>query len=95
MLHPVVTFAGVQPAKLLLKLQQGKYSNVDFGDLVRLVRALGFDEVGGRGSHRVFARPDIAELVNLQEVRGEAKRYQARQVAELARRYALTLEVEQ
>jgi hypothetical protein len=53
---------------------------------------LGSREVGGRGSHRVFARPDVAELVNLQAEKGQAKPYQVRQVATLVRRYDLQLE---
>jgi hypothetical protein len=65
---------------------------VDFADLVRLVLALGFREVGGRGSHRIFARTGVSELLNLQEERGQAKRYQVRQVATLVRRYNLGLE---
>lgn len=71
---------------------RGDVANVDFGDLVRLVEALGFREVGGRGSHRVFARIGVQELVNLQEDQGEAKRYQVRQVTTLVRKYDLRLE---
>jgi len=67
---------------------------VSFDDLVRLVLALGFREVGGRGSHRVFAHPGVAELINLQVERGQAKRYQVRQVAGLVRRYDLSVEEE-
>ena len=67
---------------------------MSFDDLVRLVLALGFREVGDRGSHRVFAHPGVAELVNLQIERGQAKRYQVRQVAGLVRRYDLSVEEE-
>ncbi|MCA1705690.1 MAG: hypothetical protein LC808_21495 [Actinobacteria bacterium] len=50
---------------------------------------------GGGGSHRVFAHPDVAELVNLQDIeRGQAKRYQVRQVVGLVRRHDLTLKEE-
>jgi len=84
----------VKPGRLLARLQRGDVANVSFDDLVRLVQALGFREVGGRGSHRVFAHPDLGELVNLQVERGQAKRYQVRQVASLARRYDLSLEEE-
>lgn len=51
-----------------------------------------FREVCGRGSHRVFAHPNMAELVNLQTERGQAKRYQVRQVMSLVRKYDLSLE---
>lgn len=71
---------------------RGDVANVDFDDLVKLVVALGFEQVGGRGSHRVFARTGVHELINLQAAKGDAKRYQVRQVATLVRRYDLRLE---
>jgi hypothetical protein len=71
----VVTLGVVQPAKLLQRIGGGDVANVDFADLVRLVLALGFREVGGRGSHRIFARSEVSELLNLQEERGQVKRY--------------------
>jgi hypothetical protein len=37
-------------------------------------------------------RQDIPEFLNLQEVRGQAKPYQVRQVATLIRKYNLVLE---
>ncbi|GEM_PF-2080396 len=40
----------------------------------------------------MFARPGIEEFINLQEEKGQAKRYQVRQVATLARRYHLRVE---
>lgn len=40
----------------------------------------------------MFACPGIPELVNLQDEKGQAKRYQVRQVATLVRRYDLTVE---
>jgi predicted RNA binding protein YcfA (HicA-like mRNA interferase family) len=85
---------GVKPDLLLARIRRGDITNVSFDDLVRLVQALGFREVGGRGSHRVFAHPKVPELVNLQVERGQAKRYQVRQVASLMRRYDLLLEDE-
>jgi hypothetical protein len=82
----------VKPDRLLTRIARGDLGNVAFADLVRLIEALGFQHVGGRGSHAVFAHPAVAELVNLQEERGQAKRYQVRQVALLIRRYDLRLE---
>jgi predicted RNA binding protein YcfA (HicA-like mRNA interferase family) len=82
----------VKPVRLLRRILHGDVVNVDYDDLVRLVIALGFRELGGRGSHRVFAHPDVNELVNLQESKGQAKPYQVRQVAALVRRYDLHVE---
>lgn len=35
--------------------------------------ALGFREIGGRGSHRIFAKDGVRELVNLQEEKGQGR----------------------
>ena len=56
----------MRPSRLLERILRGNEGNVDFTDLIALVEALGFREVGGRGSHRVFARSGVEELVNLQ-----------------------------
>jgi hypothetical protein len=42
--------------------------------------------------HHIFSHPGVPELVNLQEVRGEAKPYQVRQFLRLVERYNLLLE---
>ena len=92
MSEAVATLAAMKPSELLDRLLRGDTGNVDFADLVRLVEALGFRRMGGRGSHRVFARPGVAELINLQQEKGQAKTYQVRQVVTLVRRYHLSLE---
>jgi predicted RNA binding protein YcfA (HicA-like mRNA interferase family) len=43
------------------------------------------------GSHHIFSHPDVAELVNLQDVKGEAKPYQIRQFLRLVEKYNLRL----
>ena len=44
------------------------------------------------GSHRIYSHPAIPELINLQELNGQAKPYQIRQALRLIERYNLTLE---
>jgi len=80
--------------KLLRRLAQGALQNVAFSDLRRLVEGFGFTLSRVSGSHHVFTHPSIAELVNLQEVGGQAKPYQIRQFLRLVERYNLTLEDE-
>ena len=60
----------------------------------RLVEAFGFELGRTSGSHHIFVHPDVRELLNLQEVRGQAKPYQIRQFLWLVERYALSLEDE-
>jgi predicted RNA binding protein YcfA (HicA-like mRNA interferase family) len=84
----------MKPEKLLSRILAGAVRNVDFDDLIGLLQGLGFKEFGGRGSHRVFVRAGVAEILTLQQVRGQAKPYQVRQVVALIRQYNLDLEGE-
>jgi hypothetical protein len=52
--------------KLLLQVLAGSADrNVGFGDVCSLLKQLGFD-LRVRGSHHIFTRPDVAEILNLQ-----------------------------
>lgn len=77
--------------KLLNKILSGS-KNIRFDDLVLLAEGFGFELSRVRGSHHVFQHPDIPELLNLQNDRGQAKPYQVRQFLDLVERYRLTLE---
>jgi len=78
--------------KLLKRLSQGALDNVAFSDLRNLVEGLGFRLARVKGSHHVFAHPAVPELLNLQDVRGQAKPYQIKQLLRLVERYNLELE---
>ena len=41
----------MRPKKLLARITGGVATNVSFDDLVVLAAELGFEEVGGKGSH--------------------------------------------
>jgi hypothetical protein len=80
--------------QLLRRLSQGSVQNVRFSAFIDLVEAFGFGLVRTSGSHYIYAHPGIPQLINLQEVRGEAKPYQIRQFLRLVERYNLQLEAE-
>ncbi len=80
--------------KLLKRLSEGQLRNIAFGDIINVVEGFGFRQVRTSGSHHIFTHPAIPELVNLQEVKGEAKPYQIRQFLRLVERYNLRLEDE-
>jgi predicted RNA binding protein YcfA (HicA-like mRNA interferase family) len=84
----------MNPRRLLGRISRGDVSNVSFGDFVRLLEHLGFAPQRRSGSHHIYSHPAIPELVNVQEVAGEAKPYQVRQVLRLIERYNLKLEDE-
>ena len=80
--------------RLLKRLSQGALRNIAFGDMIDLVEGFGFKLARVTGSHHIFSQPTIQELVNLQEVKGQAKPYQIRQFLKLVERYNLKLEDE-
>lgn len=75
--------------KLLLQVLAGSADrNVGFSDVCSLLKQLGF-ALRVRGSHHIFTRPDVAEILNLQEKQGKAKPYQVKQVREVILKYSL------
>jgi predicted RNA binding protein YcfA (HicA-like mRNA interferase family) len=83
----------VKLRKTLEKILGGSL-NVAFGDMCRLVEAFGFRLSRISGSHHIFTRPDVPDLVNLQNAGGQAKPYQIRQFLKLVEEYNLRLEDE-
>jgi predicted RNA binding protein YcfA (HicA-like mRNA interferase family) len=83
----------VNKKKLLARVARSP-NNVSFNDVRTIAEALGFRLSRVRGSHHVFVRDDIPELVNLQNVKGQAKAYQVRQLLKLVERHNLSLEEE-
>ena len=63
-------------------------ANIRFSELLQLLRNLGFIE-RVRGSHHIFRRAGIRELLTLQRDNGLAKPYQVRQVRQLLLKYDL------
>ena len=80
----------MRPLKTLQKILSGSL-NIRFGDMVGLVKAFGFRLSRVSGSHHIFVHPGIPELVNLQDVHGQAKPYQIRQFMKLVEQYNLEL----
>lgn len=79
--------------KLLQKILRNA-QNVKFNDMVILIEAFGFRLSRIKGSHHIFVHPEVQELVNIQNVKGQVKPYQIRQFFKLVERYNLELEEE-
>jgi hypothetical protein len=69
-------------------LQGAADANIRFSDLRSLLAALGFTE-RIKGSHHIFTRPDVAEILNIQSRGALAKPYQVKQVRNVIFRYKL------
>ncbi len=75
--------------KVLDKILRGTSdANVSFVELCNLLQRLGFDE-RIRGSHHIFAKEGIAEILNLQPKGAHAKPYQVKQARELIVKHKL------
>jgi hypothetical protein len=67
-------------------------ANIRFNDLRGLLSALGFQE-RVRGSHHIFTRDGVREILNLQPRGAMAKPYQVKQVRNVILEYRLSEEL--
>ncbi|MDI6770506.1 MAG: type II toxin-antitoxin system HicA family toxin [Anaerolineales bacterium] len=75
--------------KTLEKVLRGvSDANLEFDDLRQLLDGLGFQE-RIRGSHHIFTKDGIIEIINLQPIGSKAKPYQIKQVRTLILKYKL------
>ena len=73
---------------LLQVLRGASDENVSFADLCALLKHLGFDQ-RIRGSHHIFTKQGILEILNLQPKGAKAKPYQVKQVRQIIVRYKM------
>lgn len=63
-------------------------SNIEFNDLRRLLANYGFEE-RIKGSHHIFAKDGVEEIINIQPIGSKAKPYQVKQARNLILKYKL------
>ena len=67
--------------KTLADILSGKSdANIPFSDLCHLLEQGGFIRRQGNGSHVIFHKSEVAEIINLQPIGNKAKSYQVKQV---------------
>jgi len=75
--------------KLLEKILLGTSdANIPFDGLCQLLLRMGF-QCRIKGSHHIFSRDGVAEILNLQPKGSDAKRYQVKQVRDAIIKYKL------
>jgi HicA toxin of bacterial toxin-antitoxin, len=75
--------------KFLVKLLRGTSdTNIEFDELCKLLEKLGFDQ-RIKGSHHIFNKEGIKEILNLQPLGSKAKTYQVKQVRAVIVKYGL------
>lgn len=65
-------------------------ANLDFESVCTMLRHLGFSERRGKGSHRIFYKEGVVEIINLQPRGNEGKPYQMKQIRQLLLKHNLT-----
>ena len=75
--------------KLLIQILRGTSDvNIPFDGLCALLKYLGFED-RIHGSHHIFSRDGIDEILNLQPKSGKSKPYQVKQVRNVILKYKL------
>jgi len=78
--------------KKLLKQILNNPKNVKFNNFIIIVEAFGFTHTRTDGSHHIYKCKAVNEIVNVQNVNGEAKPYQIKQFFSIIERYNLEME---
>ncbi len=75
--------------KILAKILRGTSdANIPFGGMRRLLLSLGFRE-RIRGSHHIYSKDGVEEILNLQPRGDKAKPYQVKQIRHVILKYRL------
>ena len=69
--------------KILFAILRGNSdNNIKFSDLVLLLKQFGFSE-RIKGSHHIFYKDGVDEIINLQPQQSKSKAYQVKQVRKI------------
>jgi predicted RNA binding protein YcfA (HicA-like mRNA interferase family) len=75
--------------KVFLKiLEANSDANIPFNDICNLLESLGFKQ-RIKGSHHIFYKEGISEIINIQPNGSNAKPYQVKQIRNLITNYKL------
>ena len=66
-------------------------NNIKFKDLCALLNKIGF-ESRVKGSHHIFYKQGLDDIINIQELDGHSKAYQVKQIRELILKYKLEIQ---
>jgi len=75
--------------KMLNKILNGSHDqNILFSELCNLLTKLGFD-LRIKGSHHIFTKEGIEEILNIQPKNSKAKAYQVKQIRRVLLKYKM------
>lgn len=75
--------------KLIQKVLNGKSdNNIGFNDFRKFILHFNFEE-RIKGSHHIFTKDNVDEIINIQPIGDKAKGYQVKQVRQIIFKYKL------
>lgn len=78
-----------QYEKSLIKIMCGTSDNdILFSELIKVLNKLGFKE-RIKGSHHIYFKDEIEEILNLQPINSKCKAYQVKQIRNIILKYEL------
>ncbi|MDP8228512.1 MAG: type II toxin-antitoxin system HicA family toxin [Candidatus Electryoneaceae bacterium] len=80
----------MNPRKKLQKLLSGS-KNIRFSEVTVVAEAFGFRLDRVKGSHHIFVHQKVPQLINLQNVKGNAKPYQIKQLLSIIEKHNLQI----
>jgi len=78
--------------KKLFQRMMNNQKNIGFNDFTLMTKSFGFSLDRVDGSHQIYKRNDVEELLNIQNNKGKAKPYQVKYFLFLVEKYNLLLE---
>ena len=81
--------AKIMDKKTIYQEIKNNPKNIRFDTMCRIVEMFGFQFKGGKGSHRIYKKEGVRELLNFQNFNGKAKAYQVKQFVKIIQKYNL------
>ena len=75
--------------KEIINKLKNNNKNIKYADFCSILKYFGFVCKRQRGSHRLYSRVGIKELLNIQNVNGEIEPYQIKQFLNIIKKYNL------
>jgi len=85
----VVSSLGMTRRRKLIEKARNNPTGVRFQEICLLAEHLGFTKRGGKGSHVVYEKEGVEEILTFQDRKGMAKPYQVKQLLAVIDKYRL------
>ena len=75
--------------KEIINKLENNNKNIKYHYFCSIIESFGFVCKRQRGSHSIYSKTGVNELINIQNVNGEVKPYQVKQFLYIVRKYGL------